>query len=109
MYRLAPVHPFWFGREAILGLAWAACCAGLGDALKRGASRVLATGLLASGSPSRVATHAQRDDFPTSSPMAISGLLGELHSLQVAYQYAAQACGRLLTDYVLELIITRKF
>ena len=37
---------------------------------------LLATGLLASTSPSRVATHAQCDDFPTSSPMTISGLLG---------------------------------
>ena len=37
---------------------------------------VLATGSLASTSPSRVATHAQCDDFPTSSPMTISGLLG---------------------------------
>ena len=67
---------FWFGREAILGLAWAPRCAGLGDALKRGASRVLATGLLASTSPSCVATRAQRDDYPTSSPMTIFGLLG---------------------------------
>lgn len=37
---------------------------------------VLATGLLARTSPSRVATHAQCDDFPTSSPMTISGPLG---------------------------------
>lgn len=37
---------------------------------------LLAMGLLASTSPSRVATHAQCDDFPTSSPMTISGLLG---------------------------------
>ena len=37
---------------------------------------LLATDLLASTSPSRVATHAQCDDFPTSSPMTISGLLG---------------------------------
>ena len=46
----------------------------------RGAARrmlgVLATGSLARTSPSRVATRAQCDDFPTSSPMAISGLLG---------------------------------
>ena len=59
-----------------MGLAWAACCAGLGDALKCGASRVLATGFLASASPSRVATRVQCDDFPTSSPMTISELLG---------------------------------
>ena len=72
----ADVPLFWFGREAILGLAWAARCAGLCDALKRGASRVLATGLRASPSPSRVTTHAQCDDYPTSSPMTISGLLG---------------------------------
>lgn len=32
---------------------------------------MLATGLLASTSPSRVATHAQCDAFPTSSPMTI--------------------------------------
>ena len=57
-------------------MAWAACCAGLGGALKRGASCVLAMGLLASTSPSRVATHAQCDDFPTSSPMMVPGLLG---------------------------------
>lgn len=36
----------------------------------------MAMGLLASTPPSRVATHAQCDDFPTSSPMTISGLLG---------------------------------
>ena len=46
----------------------------------RGAARrmlgVLATGSLARTSPSRVARHAQCDDFPTSSPMTISGLLG---------------------------------
>ena len=45
----------------------------------RGAARrmlgVLATGSLARTSPSRVARHAQCDDFPTSSPMTISGLL----------------------------------
>ena len=45
------------------------------DALKRGSRRVLATCCL-NTSPSRVATHVQRDDFPTSSPMTISGLLG---------------------------------
>ena len=37
---------------------------------------VLATGSLARTSPSRVATHAQCDDFQASSPMTISGLLG---------------------------------
>ena len=46
----------------------------------RGAARrmlgVLATGSLARTSPSRVARHAQCADFPTSSPMTISGLLG---------------------------------
>ena len=34
------------------------------------------TGLLARSSPSRVTTHAQCDDFPTSSPRTISGLAG---------------------------------
>ena len=37
---------------------------------------VLATGSLARTSPSRITTHARCDDFPTSSPMTISGLLG---------------------------------
>ena len=35
---------------------------------------LLGTGLLARSSPSRVTTHAQCADFPTSSPMTISGL-----------------------------------
>lgn len=43
--------------------------------MKRGSRRVLATCCL-NTSPSRVATRVQRDDFPTSSPMTISGLLG---------------------------------
>ncbi len=37
---------------------------------------LLGMGLLARSSPSRVTTHAQCADFPTSSPMTISGLLG---------------------------------
>ncbi len=53
---------------------------GLGGACVRGAARrmlgVLATGSLARTSPSRVGRHAQCDDFPTSSPMTISGLFG---------------------------------
>ena len=38
-------------------------------------SSLFATGVLNSTSPSRVATHAQWDDFPTSSPMTASGIL----------------------------------
>lgn len=34
------------------------------------------TGLLARSSPSRAMTRAQCDDFPTSSPMTIPGLVG---------------------------------
>ena len=51
---------------------------GSGNSAKRESSShsLLATGLLASTSPSRVATHAQCDDFPTSSPMTVPGLLG---------------------------------
>ena len=45
------------------------------DALKRGSRRVLATCCL-NTSLLRVTTHVQCDDFPTSSPMTISGLLG---------------------------------
>lgn len=41
--------------------------------------------------------------------MEASRKLRELHSLQVVYRYAAQACGRLLIYNVLETIITRKF
>ena len=37
---------------------------------------LFATGALSSISPSRVATHAQWDNFPTSSPMTASGILG---------------------------------
>lgn len=36
---------------------------------------LFATGALSRTSPSRVATHAQWDDFPTSSPMTASGIL----------------------------------
>ena len=52
----------------------------MGGVCVRGAARrmlgVLATGLLASTSPSRVTPHAQCADFPTSSPMTILGLVG---------------------------------
>ena len=49
-----------------------------GNSAKRESSShpLLATGLLASTSPSRVATRAQCDDFPTSSHMTVPGLLG---------------------------------
>ena len=41
-----------------------------------GSPSLFATGALSSISPSRVATHAQWDNFPTSSPMTASGILG---------------------------------
>lgn len=63
-----PVRPsFSLGERADFGF-------GLGDALRRGKAllrRVFATDLLASISLSRVTTHVQCDDFPTSSPMTI--------------------------------------
>lgn len=57
---------------------WSTTTRAPGNSAKRESNShsLLATGLLASTSPSRVATHAQRDDFPTSSPMTIPGLLG---------------------------------
>ena len=68
-----PVRPsFGLGERADFGF-------GLGDALRRGKAllrRVFATGLLASTSLSRVTTHVKCDDFLTSSPMTIFGLLG---------------------------------
>ena len=63
-----PVRPsFSLGERADFGF-------GLGDALRRGKAllrRVFATDLLTSISLSRVTTHVQCDDFPTSSPMTI--------------------------------------
>ena len=57
---------------------WSTTTSAPGNLAKRESSSLslLATGALSSTSPSRLATHAQCDDFPTSSPMTISGLLG---------------------------------
>lgn len=57
---------------------WSTTTSAPGNSAKRESSSfsLLATGTLSSISPSRVATHAQCDDFPTSSPMTVPGLLG---------------------------------